>query len=148
VAVEAADVAVDAQVAGLADRLRSMPPLRGVVHSAGTIADASVLRQDWAHFDAVYGPKVFGVDALLAHLDTSGLDFLVLFSSGAGVGGSMGQANYAAANAYLDAVAHRLHAAGSRAVSIDWGPWQRVGLAADHGLDHGPGAFSPEQGLA
>ena len=148
VVVEQADAAVEADVARVVERAHALAPVRGVVHGAGTLADAALLRQDWGHFDVVFGPKVYGTVALLDHLDPAELDFLVLFSSGAGVAGSLGQANHAAANAYLDAVAHQLRARGVKAVSIDWGAWTGVGAAADRGIDSRPGSFSPEEGLA
>jgi acyl carrier protein len=148
VVVEEADAAVDDDMRRVVARANSLAPLRGVVHGAGALADAALIRQDWPHFASVYGAKVFGTAALLRHLDGHRLDFLALFSSGAGVGGSMGQANHAAANAYLDAVAHDLRGHGVAAVSFDWGAWTRIGAAADRGIDGAPGAFTPEQGLA
>ncbi|MCU1501770.1 MAG: short-chain dehydrogenase, partial [Ilumatobacteraceae bacterium] len=148
VVAERADMADDADVRRVIERARALAPLRGVIHNAGALADAAVLRQDWAHFEVVFGPKVFGTESIVRHLDPRELDFLVLFASGAGVAGSAGQANHAAANAYLDATAARLRALGAPAVSIDWGVWTGVGAAADHGIDATPGAFSPAQGLA
>jgi acyl transferase domain-containing protein len=148
VAVERADVAVDEDVRRVLDGARGLAPVRGVIHNAGALADASILRQDWAHFEAVFGAKVFGTESLARELARDELDFLVLFGSGAGVAGSAGQANHAAANAYLDAYATFLRAQGMPAVAIDWGAWTTVGAAVEHGIDATPGAFSPEQGLA
>jgi len=107
-----------------------MPPLRGVVHAAGVLADGILLQMDPARFRAVMAPKVDGAWNL--HVLTAGraLDFFVLFASAAGVLGSPGQGNYAAANAFLDALAHHRQARGLAALSIDWGPWSEVGLAA------------------
>ena len=112
VVVEQADAADDAEVARVVARAAALAPLRGVIHGAGVLADAAVVRQDWPHFATVYGAKVFGTDALLRHLDVDQLDFLALFASGVGVGGNVGQANHAAANAYLDALAHQLRGRG------------------------------------
>jgi acyl transferase domain-containing protein/SAM-dependent methyltransferase len=148
VVVERADAAVDDDVRRVLDVARALAPIRGVIHNAGTLADASLLRQDWAHFETVFGPKVFGTDSIVHELAGDELDFLVLFGSGAGVAGSAGQANHAAANAYLDARAAQLRQQGVPAAAIDWGAWTSVGAAVDHGIDATPGAFSPEQGLA
>ena len=148
VVVEQADAADDADMARVVALANSLAPLRGVIHGAGALADAALLRQDWGHFATVYGAKVFGTASLLRHLDLHQLDFLAFFASGVGVGGAPGQANHAAANAYLDALAHQLRQAGVPAVSIDWGAWTDIGAAADRGIDSMPGAFSPEQGLA
>jgi acyl carrier protein/NADP-dependent 3-hydroxy acid dehydrogenase YdfG len=148
VVVERADAAVDADVRRVLDVARALAPIRGVIHNAGTLADASLLRQDWAHFETVFGPKVFGTDSIVHELANDELDFVVLFGSGAGVAGSAGQANHAAANAYIDARAAQLRQQGVPATAIDWGAWTSVGAAVDHGIDTVPGAFSPEQGLA
>jgi acyl carrier protein len=148
VVVEQADAGDDADVARVLARATSLAPVRGVIHGAGALADAALLRQDWSRFATVYGAKVFGTAALLRHLDVRQLDFLALFASGVGVGGNVGQANHAAANAYLDALAHQLRADGVPAVSIDWGAWTGVGAAVEHGIDQLPGAFSPAHGLA
>ena len=73
------------------------------MHSAGVLADAAILQQEWSRFTQVLGPKVDGSWAL--HVLTKGLrlDFFVMYSSVASVFGSAGQANHAAANAFMDA---------------------------------------------
>ncbi|MEO8696545.1 MAG: SDR family NAD(P)-dependent oxidoreductase, partial [Acidimicrobiales bacterium] len=148
VLVERADAAIDDDVRRVFAAARTLAPIRGVIHNAGALADASLLRQDWAHFETVFGAKVFGTDAIARELAGDEIDFVVLFGSGAGVAGSAGQANHAAANAYLDARAAQLRRQGVPAAAIDWGAWTSVGAAVDHGIDAAPGAFSPEQGLA
>ncbi|NVJ06369.1 SDR family NAD(P)-dependent oxidoreductase [Myxococcus sp. AM001] len=108
----------------------SMPPLRGVVHAAGVLDDGLLVLQDAARMAGVLAPKVQG--ALNLHLETldARLDFFVLFSSVSAVFGTAGQASYAAANAFLDALAHHRRARGLAATSINWGPWAEVGMAA------------------
>ncbi|MET8950233.1 SDR family NAD(P)-dependent oxidoreductase [Streptomyces sp. NPDC004393] len=107
---------------------RERPPLRGVFHAAGVLDDGVLLQQDWDRYRAVLAPKVSGAH----HLDVSTrdlpLDFFVLFSSFVAVLGSPGQGNYAAANAALDSLAHRRRALGLPATSVNWGPWEGVGM--------------------
>jgi acyl carrier protein len=125
-----------------------MPPLAGAVHSAGVLDDGVIASQSWPRFATVMGPKVWGSWNL--HTLCGGLDFLVLFSSGASVAGSAGQANHAAANAFEDALAWYRQAQGLPTVSINWGPWAEIGAAADRRL-HKPGslrAIAPTDGLA
>jgi NAD(P)-dependent dehydrogenase (short-subunit alcohol dehydrogenase family)/acyl carrier protein len=127
----AADVASEDEVAGaLQEIARSMPPLKGVVHAAGVLDDGILRQQDRARFTRVLQPKIAGAWNL--HQLTRGLDldFFVLFSSLASLVGSPGQANYAAANAYMDALAAHRRALGLPAVSINWAPWAEAGMAA------------------
>lgn len=105
--------------------------LRGVIHAAGVLDDSTVLALDELHLASVMTPKVAGAWNL--HLVTAGLplDFFVLFSSAAALLGAPGQANYAAANAFLDALSHYRRRCGLPALSINWGAFSDVGLAAD-----------------
>lgn len=142
------DVAERADVQRALAQAASMPPLAGVVHSAGVLDDGVLLGQSWPRFATVMGPKVLGSWNL--HTLCGALDFLVLFSSGASVAGSAGQANHAAANAFEDALAWFRQAQGMPTVSINWGPWAEIGAAADRRLDK-PGslrAIVPADGLA
>jgi myxalamid-type polyketide synthase MxaB len=108
----------------------SLPPLRGIVHAAGVLDDGILLRQDWARFQQVLAPKIAGAWNLHRLSQNLPLDFFVLFSSGASLLGSPGQGNYAAANAFLDALAHWRRARGQTALSINWGPWSDQGMGA------------------
>ncbi|MEU6562216.1 HAD-IIIC family phosphatase [Nocardia nova] len=138
------------------DRVRALieeHPPAGVVHVAGINDDATIESLTGEQLTAVLRPKV---DAAL-HLDAATarfeLDLFVLFSSAAGILGSPGQANYAAANATLDALATRRRARGLPALSLAWGLWDTgmAGELADADRQRlnrsGVLALSPEQGL-
>ncbi|MDC0707025.1 SDR family NAD(P)-dependent oxidoreductase [Stigmatella sp. ncwal1] len=108
----------------------AMPPLRGVMHAAGVLDDGLLVRQSEERLSLVLAPKILG--AMNLHQETleSRLDFFVLFSSVSSVFGTSGQAGYASANAFLDGLAHHRRAQGLPALSINWGPWADVGMAA------------------
>ena len=106
----------------------SMPPLRGVVHAAGILDDGILARLDARRLGDVMAPKVEGAWNLHTLTRDAALDFFVLFSSAASLLGSPGQSHYAAANAFLDALAWQRRAEGRPALSINWGPWAQVGL--------------------
>ena len=108
----------------------ALPRLRGIVHAAGIVEDAMVPGQTRAGLAAVMAAKVAGAWNLHRATAPLELDFFVLYSSMAGVLGSAGQANYAAANAFLDALAAHRRAQGRRALAIQWGPWSEGGMAA------------------
>ena len=142
----------------------SMPPLRGVIHAAGIIDDAVFIRQDTDRFRKVMASKVRGT--LNIHEATMGepLDFFVCFSSAAAIIGAGGQANYAAANAFMDAFVHERRRQGLPGMSVNWGAWGEVGMAARMSVEpasrrqfhnevrggsavQGMGAIAPEKGL-
>ncbi|RLK61274.1 type I polyketide synthase [Actinokineospora cianjurensis] len=101
--------------------------ITAVFHTAGTVDDGVIDTLTPAQFDTVWQGK-----AAAGHLDELLPDaHLVLFSSFAGVVGNPGQANYAAANAYLDALAEHRRAQGRPATAIAWGPWAGTGLGAE-----------------
>src|SRR5262249_19014217 len=129
-------------------------PLRGVAHLAGALRDRTLDDLTWENMQEVLNAKVNGAWNL--HLATSEcpLDFFLCFSSTASAFGSPGQANYAAANAFLDALAHHRSALGLPALTINWGPWAERGMAARLGaeaiarrLANGIADISPDAGL-
>ena len=113
--------------------------LHGVLHSAGVTRDNFILEKDPQELAAVLAPKVAGC----VHLDRAcqDLDFFVLFSSLTGVAGNPGQADYAAANAFMDAFAHYRNALvcdnqrRGRTLSIDWPLWREGGMRVDPGME-------------
>ncbi|WP_338864528.1 type I polyketide synthase [Myxococcus stipitatus] len=102
---------------------------RGIFHVAGVLEDGVFLRQDRERLAKVFAPKVLGAWNL--HLAAMGLplDLFVMYSSAASLVGVAGQANYVAANTFLDALAHHRRAKGLPALSVNWGRWSGGGMA-------------------
>jgi acyl carrier protein len=140
--------------AALAQLRAALPPLRGVIHAAAVLDDGLLMTLSPERLATTLAPKA-GI-ALNLHALTANdrLDFFVLFSSLAGLLGAPGQANYAAANAFLDAFAHHRRALGLPALSINWGPWAEVGPAAARAnrgqrlANRGLANLSPQLGVA
>ncbi len=109
----------------------SMPPLRGLFHTAGVLDDGILARQSWERFETVMAPKVSGAWNLHQLTQELPLDFFVCFSSVASVLGSPGQGNYGAANAFMDGLAHYRRSLGLPGLSINWGPWSGAGMAGE-----------------
>ncbi|MGQ5668583.1 SDR family NAD(P)-dependent oxidoreductase [Streptomyces sp. ECR2.10] len=156
VRIEAADVADRDRAAALLDAVPDAHPLTAVVHAAGVLDDTVVDRLTLERLDAVLRPKLDAavhLHDLTRHLDLSAF---VLFSSVAGTLGAPGQGNYAAANAFLDALAEHRRALGLPALSLPWGPWSQVagmtGGLTDADIRRmeraGLPPLSPKEGLA
>jgi hypothetical protein len=132
-----------------------MPPLAGVIHSVGLLRDGAVANKDWSRFAEVLSPKVLGGWQLHRATLRQPLELFVLFASTAGLLGSRGQANHAAANVFLDQLARHRRALGLAGLSVDWGAWSEIGEAAERraALEAsmaaaGIGWMAPAQGLA
>ncbi len=127
-----ADVSDLVQLKQVFDKIeKDMPVLRGVIHAAGVLDDGSLLNLNAERMKKVMAPKVDGTWNLHNLTITLPLDFFILFSSAVSVLGSPGQGNYAAASAYLDAMTYYRRNLGLPGISINWGPWAEVGLAAE-----------------
>ncbi len=123
-----ADVSQEEDVAHL---LAACPqPLRGIIHAAGVLDDGVLQQQSWERFEQVMAPKVTGSWNLHHLTQDLPLDFFICFSSAASITGMLGQGNYIAANTFLDALAHYRQALGLSTLSINWGTWGEVGMAA------------------
>ncbi|MFY1636502.1 amino acid adenylation domain-containing protein [Solwaraspora sp. WMMB335] len=149
------DVTDEAALTGwLADyRAGQAPPIRGVFHLAGQVRDTLLAEMDRAAFDAAYDPKVLGAYLLHRHLGDEPVEHFVLFASIASLLTTAGQSNYAAGNAFLDALAQHRRAAGLPALSLDWGPWatgmiEELGLVHHYRHSRGMSSLSPEAGMA
>lgn len=133
-----ADMGDENSVAKLCER-----PIHGVFHLAGVLDDATLEEQNWERFQKVFKPKVYG--SYYLHKYAKNAELFVLFSSVASALGSPGQANYAAANAFMDALASLRRNEGLPAHSLSWGPWAEVGMAKDLVARHTNAGFIPMQ---
>jgi polyketide synthase 12/myxalamid-type polyketide synthase MxaB len=155
VRVEAVDVADEEVMRGVLGDLGAGRPLRGVIHAAGVLEDGLLVRQGWEPFCRVLRPKAGGAWVLDRLTRTLPLDFFVLYSSAASLLGSAGQGSYAAANGFLDGLAHARWGRGEPATVINWGAWSVRGMATRQAeaqkrrwQEAGAGWLSAEQGLA
>ena len=125
-----------------------------MVHSAGVLADALLPNQTQTGLQRVWAPKAHAAWSLhqASCEESMEVDQFVLFSSVAALLGGAGQANYAAANAWLDGLVRLRHEQGLCGSSVQWGAWAGVGMAVDSGVveqleAQGMGAVREEQGL-
>jgi acyl transferase domain-containing protein/acyl-CoA synthetase (AMP-forming)/AMP-acid ligase II/acyl carrier protein len=156
----AAELGVEIVACDAADRdalsalLQGIPNLTGVIHAAGVVDDGTIDSLTPEQVNAVLRPKVDAAWNL--HELAGDVELFVLFSSATSILGTAGQANYAAANAYLDGLALHRHAAGLPAVSLSWGLWAQNSAMTSHLTDAdlarikrgGVHAHTVEEGLA
>jgi acyl carrier protein len=153
-------LAISADIADESDVQRVMteiaaaaPPLRGVFHTAAVLDDALIQHIEPRQLENVMRPKALGALHLHHHTLAAPLDHFVLFSSIVSLFGNRGQATYAAANAFLDALAHFRRSQDLPAVSINWGALAQVGMTADNPEAEqflssvGVGFFTPRQAM-
>ncbi|AGC47288.1 polyketide synthase [Myxococcus stipitatus DSM 14675] len=140
------DVSDSEAVADMLHDIRSgSVPLGGLFHCAGVLADESLLELEPEDFARVMAPKVTGAWNLHTLTQGDALEHFVLFSSTAALFGAPGQGNYAAANAFLDALARLRRSRGLPGVSLQWGSWGEVGMAA---ADARRGARLAQRGMS
>ncbi|MHC5909370.1 KR domain-containing protein, partial [Streptomyces sp. S6] len=125
--ITACDITDEHQLTQLLD---TIPNLTAVIHTAGTLDDTLITNLTPDRLNTVLHPKAHAADLFDRLTRRYDLKAFILFSSAAGTLGSAGQANYAAANAHLDALATHRHAQGLPATSVAWGRWAGDGLAA------------------
>ncbi|MCC5609394.1 beta-ketoacyl reductase [Nostoc sp. CHAB 5834] len=130
IAIAQADVAHWSDMVRVFEEIKnSMPPLGGIIHAAGMLHDGILRQQEWKSFEQVMAAKVKGTWILHTLSQQLQLDFFVTFSSAAALLGSPGQGNYAAANAFMDALTDYRRASGLPGLSINWGLWKDAGMA-------------------
>ncbi|MFK5891715.1 MAG: SDR family NAD(P)-dependent oxidoreductase [Pseudomonadota bacterium] len=128
VVVFKSDISDVQQVADLASRCANeMPPLKGIFHTAMVMDDGLILKMNEQQFNKVMAPKVQGTWNLHHSFATQKLDYFVLFSSISTLIGNPAQANYVAANFFLDMFAHYRRSQGLPANTINWGALKDIG---------------------
>ena len=131
VQIERGDVASRDDIAQVLGRVPADMPLRGVFHAAAVLDDALIKNLDLERYRKTFGPKAAGAWILHDQTQTLPLDHFMCFSSMASVLGNQGSANYCAANAFVDALAHHRRRRGLAALTVNWGVIADVGMAAD-----------------
>lgn len=153
--VRKGDAACGESLAAVLDEIRAaVPPLKGVFHLAGVVEQRLLLEQSPENIKENMSAKVEGAWNLHRLTMDDPLEFFVLFSSLSTLMGGAGSGNYAAANIFLDALAHFRSRQGLPALSVNWGPFSEVGMLADDTQGHlarkqmGIHSFLPAQALS
>ncbi|MDC0708727.1 type I polyketide synthase [Stigmatella sp. ncwal1] len=155
VVVALGDVARAQDLERILDSIGRSRRLRGIVHAAGFVEDGILARLSQDSMARVMAPKMLGAWHLHQLTRHRTLDFFVGFSSMTSLLGNPGQGNYAAANAFLDALMHYRRGIGLPGLSVNWSIWREVGMAAadparrltpleSRGID----AIGPDEGIA
>lgn len=110
----------------------SMPPIRGVIHTAGVLQDKMMVELEWSEFQTVLEPKVAGTVHLYQAVKKKELDFFMMLSSITSLIGNMGQANYGAANGFMNTFAAYLRKQNVQGCTFCWGPWSEGGMAVSN----------------
>jgi NAD(P)-dependent dehydrogenase (short-subunit alcohol dehydrogenase family)/acyl carrier protein len=155
IVVERADVTSEPEMAAVMERaVRRFGRIRGAVHAAGVADHALVVNDTLERAEAVLAPKVVGAIVLERFARRFELDFICLCSSLTGLEGARGATSYAAANAFLDALAAAHDATGPRVVSVDLDVWRESGMAVAPGSGSDPrdpflsAGLSDDEGVA
>ncbi len=127
----AGDIASEATVSKLREKLTDTDELKGIFHCAGMLGDGMMANQTHQAFDQVANAKVSGTINLHRFSANMDLEYFVCFSSLAAAVGPPGQAVYAGANAFMDGLISERHRAGLAGHSIAWGPWDGEGMVAE-----------------
>jgi len=133
VSVVACDVADKTAVEQLLDGLRAQAPLGGIVHSAMVLDDKPLRDLTDEQISTIIAPKIAGAENLDRLAREKTVEFLILYSSVSALIGNPGQAPYVAANAYLEALAHRRRSEGLPALAVGWGAISDAGYLARTG---------------
>ena len=149
------DISIKEDLAKILEQIQiSLPTLKGIIHAAGVLDDGTIQQMNWERFTKVMSPKVIGTWHLHKLTQNLPLDFFVCFSSIASLIGSPGQGNYAAANAFMDALAGYRRSIGLSGLAINWGAWASGGMAARLAVEHqnrihssGVTEIAPKQGM-
>jgi acyl transferase domain-containing protein/short-subunit dehydrogenase len=127
-----ADIGSEAAVRAAVQRIKQHNrPVKGVVLAAGALEDRLIKDQTWESFVRLFRPRIRGTYNLHNALQDEKLDFFILTSSIASIAGNIGQANYAAANYFMDSFARYRRSLGLPATSLNWGPWEGAGVASE-----------------